>query len=71
MQCHVIILWTDTTGTANTFYEIEKRKNTIDERTKATTNRKIKSTVIMGRFPPIGRSAPIGKIAPGCDKNTR
>ena len=32
MQCHVIIL--DTTGTTYTFYEIEKRKETIKEKTK-------------------------------------
>ena len=45
MQCHVIILLLiiDTTGTTYTFYEIEKGKGTIKEKTKTEkTNRKRK-----------------------------
>ena len=41
MQCHVVIL--DTTGTTYIFYEVDKRKETIEEKTKTKkTNRKRK-----------------------------
>ena len=34
MQCHIIIILIDTTGTTYTLYEIEKQKETIKDKTK-------------------------------------
>ena len=49
MQCHVIIL--DTTGTPYTFYVIEKRKETIEDKTKTKkTNRQSVVSTDFSRF---------------------
>ena len=44
IPCHHTINSLDTTGTTYTFYEMEKRKETIKEKTKTNkTNRKMKT----------------------------
>ena len=41
MRCRVIVL--DTTGTTYTLYEIEKRKETIEEKTETKNGRRVGS----------------------------